>query len=156
MHQRLCSFFSSLQIVLSEGETPSKTHAFLCFQIIQAPRIIREFTPFLCSLLTLLIILRHHSAKLRSFCWGIESARFIRENNLKHTCLAITHEVNRCCIVSSSWSHRAHLSGWERPLLESLSSIQHLLRIASHKNILHLLEAQDFHRRCQGSNVTAP
>ena len=32
MHQRLCSFFSSLQIMLSEGEAPSETHAFLCLQ----------------------------------------------------------------------------------------------------------------------------
>ena len=51
MHQRLCSFFSSLQIMLIEGESPSKTHAFLSFQIIQAPKIIKVFTPFLCSLL---------------------------------------------------------------------------------------------------------
>ena len=156
MHQRLCSFFSSLQIMLSEGEAPSKIHAFLCFQIIQAPKIIKVFTPFLCSLLTLLIIVRHQWTKLSSFCRGTESARFSGVNNLNQTCLATTHVVKRCCIVSSSWSHSGHLFGWERPLLASLSVVQHLFWITNHKNILHLAGAQVFHSRHQGSKVTAP
>jgi hypothetical protein len=155
MHQRLCSFFSSLQIMLGEVEAPSKTHAFLCFQIIQAPKIIKVFTPFLCSLLTLLIVVRHQSAKLSSFCRGTESARFSGANNLNQTYLATTHVVKRC-IVSSAWSHSGHLSGWERPLLASLSAVQHLFRIANHKNILHLAGAQVFQSRRQGSKVTAP
>ena len=74
--QRLCSFFRSFQILLIEGEAPSKTHAFLCFQITKAHRIYKEFTPFLCSLLTLLIVMRHQSAKLSSLCRRTESARY--------------------------------------------------------------------------------
>lgn len=39
-HQRLCSSFSSCSIELTEGEAPSNTQAFLCFQITQAPNMI--------------------------------------------------------------------------------------------------------------------
>jgi hypothetical protein len=52
------------------------------------------FTPFLCSLLTLLIVLRHQLAKLSLFCRGTESARFSGLNNLNHTYLATRHVVN--------------------------------------------------------------
>lgn len=43
---------------LTEGATPSNTQAFLCFHIIQAPKIIREFTPLLQSFFTFFITLR--------------------------------------------------------------------------------------------------
>jgi hypothetical protein len=115
---------------------PWNTQAFLCFQIVQTPRIIRVFTPFFCSF-TLLNIIRNQSAKLLSFWQGTKSVSSKGWCNLNHTCLATTHVVNRCCIVSSSWSHRGHLSGWGRPLLASLSAVQHLFRIANHRNILH-------------------
>jgi hypothetical protein len=118
--------------------------------------MIRELTPFLSSFFTLLIVLRHHSAKLDS-CWrGIDPERFSGANRLNQTCLATTHEVRRCCIVSSSWSQRGHLSGWGSPLLANLSAVQHLLRIANHRKILHLFGAQDFHSYLQGSKVTEP
>jgi len=102
-----------------------RTHAFLCFQIIQATKIIRGFTPLLCSFSTLFIVLRHQLAKLPSFCLGTEPARPIGANNLNQNSLVTTHVVRRCCIDSSSWSQRGHLSGWESPLLASLSAVQH-------------------------------
>jgi len=152
-HQRLCSSLSKLKIRLTEGETPLKPQAFLCFQIIRAPKMIRELTPFLSSFFTLLIVMCHQSAKLDS-CWrrtGPE--RFSGANKLNQTCLPTTHEANKCCIVSFSWSQRGHLSGWGRPLLANQSAIQHLFRIANHKKNLHLFGAQDFHRRLQGSKL---
>ena len=116
-----------------------RRHAFLCFQIIEAPKIIREFTPLLCSFSTLFIVLRHQLAKLPSFGLGIEPARPIGANNLNQNSLATTHVVRRCCIDSSSWSQRGHLSGWESPLLASLSAVQHLLRIANPRKNLHFV-----------------
>jgi hypothetical protein len=34
-HQRLCSFLISLMIEETDGEAPSKTQAFLCFEIVK-------------------------------------------------------------------------------------------------------------------------
>ena len=84
MHHKPCSSFSSHKIVLTEGEAPSNTQAFLYFQIVQAPRIIRVFTPFLCSFFTLLIVLHHQSAKLLSFWQGTKSVSSNGWSNLNH------------------------------------------------------------------------
>ena len=155
-HQRLCSPFSSRRIELIEGEAPLNMQAFLCFQITQVPNMIREFTPFLCSFDTLLIVLSHQSAKLRSCCRRTVSTRFMGASTLNHTCLATTQDVRRCWTVSSSWSQRGHLSGWGSPLLASLSDVQHLFLIANQRKFLHLARAQDFHSLRQGSKVTDP
>ena len=112
--------------------------------------MIREFTPFLCSFDTLLIVLCHQSAKLRSCCRRTVSTRFRGASTLNHTCLATTQDVRRCWTVSSSWSQRGHLSGWGSPLLASLSDVQHLFLIANQRKFLHLAGAQDFHSLRQG------
>ena len=129
---------------LTEEDTPSNTQAFRCFHIIQAPKIIREFTPLLYSFFTFFITLCHHSAKLCSHWLGMQSPRLRGDRRLNYTCLAITHDTNKCWAVSSSWSHRGHRSGWGSPLLSSLSAVQHLLRIANQRKTLHLFGAQDF------------
>ena len=155
-HHRLCSSLMSLMMELTEGGTPSNTQAFLCFHIIQAPKIIREFTPLLYSFFTFFITLCHHSAKLCSHWLGMQSPRLRGDRRLNYTCLAITHDTNKCWAVSSSWSHRGHRSGWGSPLLSSLSAVQHLLRIANQRKTLHLFGAQDFQSLFQGSKVTDP
>ena len=152
------SSLSSPIMKLTEGATLWNTSAFLCFYFIQAPKIIREFTPFLHSFFTFFISLHHHSAKLCSCYPRTQSPRFRGAKRLNQTCLALatTHETNRCCIVSSSLSHRGHLSGWGSPLFSSLSAVQHLMQIAHQRNILHLFGAQDFYSLFQGSKVTDP
>ena len=70
--------------MLTKGVAPSNTQAFLYFQIVQAPRIIRVFTPFLCSFFTLLIVLHHQSAKLLSFWQGTKSVSSNGWSNLNH------------------------------------------------------------------------
>jgi hypothetical protein len=77
----------------------------LCFQIIQAPRIIREFTPFLYSLFTFLITLCHQSAKLHSLCQGTQSPRFKGARRLNQTYRATTQEV----VMNTSPSNKGTL-----------------------------------------------
>jgi hypothetical protein len=95
-HQRLFSSLRFLMMMLAEGDRPSKTHEFLCFQIILATKIIKELTPFLNYFFTLFITLRHQSAKLRSSWLGIQSPKFKRANTLNQTCLATTQETRMC------------------------------------------------------------
>ena len=45
-HQRLCSSFSSRRIELTEGEAPSYTQAFLCFEITQPSFFTRKFRKY--------------------------------------------------------------------------------------------------------------
>ena len=45
-HQRLCSSFSSRRIELTEGEAPSNTQAFLCFEITQPSFFTRKFRKY--------------------------------------------------------------------------------------------------------------
>jgi hypothetical protein len=75
---------------------------------------------------------------------------------LYHTCREKTHEINRCSIVSSAWSHNGQRSGWGRPLLARRSAVQHLLCATNHMKNLHLPGAQLFQILSQGPNCTAP
>jgi hypothetical protein len=75
-HHRVCSSLRILMMVMTEGATPSKTHPFLCFHKTQAPKIIRELTPFLYFFFTLSNSFRHQLAKFCSCCSGTYPPRF--------------------------------------------------------------------------------
>jgi len=147
-----CTFLIEVETL---GESPSNTQAFRCFHKVQAPKMMREFTPFLCCLPTLLVIFLHQVAKLCSILLGTSCCKLSGESTLCQNCLANTHVVRICCIVSS-WSQSIHLSGWGSPLFVSWSAVQHLFFMASQRNILYFVGAQDFQRRRRGSNWIDP
>jgi len=63
---RLHQWASSLakaRTILTFGVAPLKTQSFLCRQMLQAPRMTREFRPFLRSPLVALSTFLHHSSK---------------------------------------------------------------------------------------------
>jgi hypothetical protein len=76
------------------GAAPSNTHRFLCFQIIQAPKMIRELSPFLTILRASSSILCHQSKKEGSVSCGVRSWRVTFCKNLNQNCLEKTHELN--------------------------------------------------------------
>ena len=127
------------------GADPSKTQAFQCFQRIHAPRMIRELKPFLCCLGIFLQDFFHQSANEMLCRLDTKLARPRGCKMLNQNCLANTHEVRRCWIVSSSWSQSGQWAGWGNPLFFcNLSAVQQQFWIASQIKILHLLGAQDF------------
>ena len=101
------------------------------------------FSPFFFSFGILLVAFRHQSTNDFSCLVGVRSCCpkgvRIRDQNSR----ARTHVVSRCWTVSSSWSHKGQWDGWGNPLLANRSTVQHLFRIASHKNNLHFAGAQD-------------
>ena len=106
-----------------------------------------ELKPFLSCFGIFFHDLLHHSAKELIVLLGIKWAKFSGCRTENQNCLANTHEVRRCWTISSAWSQKGHRTGWGRPLCCSLSAVQQRFLIASHINVLHLLGAQDFHRR---------
>lgn len=89
--------------VLTWGELPSKTQAFLCFQT----------SHFLGTLL----IVEPHQPRKREDVVGAAAAMSSCWNSNAHTCRVKTHAVSRCCIVSSSWSNKGQTSWSGNPLL---------------------------------------
>jgi hypothetical protein len=99
------------QLVL--GRQPNQaplhqTHQFLCFQIVQAPKTIRELSPFLTNPRVSSSILCHHSRKEGSVRCGVRSWRVTFCRKLNQNCLAKTHELIRWSMVSSSLSQKGH------------------------------------------------
>jgi hypothetical protein len=109
-HSRISSLKPSSKVEM-HGRAPSKTHLFLCFQWLQATRMITLLKPFLLLLGILAEAFLHHSAKPDSLLLGATKERPIGVNILCQNYLVKTQLDRICCTVSSSWSHRTQFSG---------------------------------------------
>jgi len=58
------------------GEVPSNTQEFRCFQTSQETRMMREFSPFLISIGTLLMADFHQPEKFEAVGEGATTTRF--------------------------------------------------------------------------------
>ena len=81
---------------------PSKTRAFLCFQIIQAPRITSELNSFRRCFCSFFQDFLHQSTNELAVCLGAKRERFRGWRMLNQNCRANTHVVSRCWISSVS------------------------------------------------------
>jgi hypothetical protein len=138
------------------GAAPSNTHRLRWFHSIHAPKIIKEFSPFLVRTDVVMCNFSHHPSKIRSLGSGAREWRPTCLRTRYQNCLAKTQATSRWSMVSSSWSHSGHFSGWSRPRRAKRSAVQHLLWATSHMNILHFRDAQDFQILSQGRNSVAP
>jgi hypothetical protein len=69
-HNRASSL-AAVRAAATHGASPSKTHRFLCFQIIHAPNTTMELKPFLrCSSCTRIEETLHQPSKESSVCCG--------------------------------------------------------------------------------------
>jgi hypothetical protein len=92
---------TSPQLELRLGVWPSKWHRLRCFQIIQVPRITREFNPFLvCSVVASMACL-HQTKKLLSCGCGTNAWRPACCNQQNQNCLEKTHLTSKWLTVSS-------------------------------------------------------
>ena len=108
---------------LSDGLTWSKTHAFLCFQIIHGTKSATDFSAlrsagsvdsFACS----------HQSMSESSCSGAGAGKRRQDRISCHVCLVKGHASIKCLIVSGSWSHRRHRGWCCRPRRASRSAVQ--------------------------------
>jgi len=121
------SSLARVRAVVMVGVAPLNTQSFRTFQMVQAPRIMREFRPFLVSPLTIKADLSHQSSNEGSSGCGASVARPKNCSNSNKKCLAKTQPTSRCWMFSSSWSHSGQRSGWGRPLRASRSAVQQRL-----------------------------
>jgi hypothetical protein len=115
---------SSSKIHGNTGVTAIKTHLFLCFHEVQAPRMIRESRPFLVSPVAIFPTDSHQPRYEPTLGWGAKECRPNFLNNGYQNSLEKEQVTRRWSIVSSSWSQKGHFSGWLSPLLTSLSAVQ--------------------------------
>jgi len=129
---------SSLKVemmVVELGVPPSKTQWLQWIHSNQAPRVMMELSPFFyltsnCHL--------HWPTFLQNISHSAEGqskpkrCRLVNQNWREET-----HETSRWSIVSSAWSHRGQVAGWGRPLLVSLSAVQH--RLWAHSGLRHFM-----------------
>lgn len=154
--QRWCSSRSSCNMLSMDGCAPWRTQEFLCFHRIHVPNITIELKPFLFPFGVRLQLFLHHSARVWSFWDGTFAVRPKGDSTLNQNSRANTHPTRMCWVVSSSWSHKVHLSRCGRFLYASLSAVQHLFRMASKRKTLHLAGLHVFQSLFQGSKVIAP
>ena len=107
--QALASSLKACTACCKLGTTPSNTQAFLCFQIIHAPRMQKELKPFLRCFCSFFSAFFHQSAK-DELLVGVRLVKASCCRMAHQNCLAKTHEVRMCWIVSSSWSQSTHRS----------------------------------------------
>jgi hypothetical protein len=126
-----------VKVAAKQGATPSNTHLFRCFHRVQAPKIMSELRPLLAPPPppTKSFVLLHHDRKSASSGCGEIACKLICRRKVNQNCLAKTQETNRWSIVSFSWSHRGHLSGWLRPRRARRSAVQHFLCAKSKESV---------------------
>jgi hypothetical protein len=130
---------------------PWKTQEFLYFHSIRAPKITTELKPFFFSFGVCLHRFLHHSANTRSWHPGTLAEKPHGTNTLNQNSCANEQPIRMCWAVSSAWSHRMHCSRWGRFLFTSLSTVQHLFRMANHRMTLHFAGLQVFQSLRHGS-----
>ena len=145
-----------LKILGKDGDSPWNTALFLWSHRHQAPRMIKELSPFFLVLITLRLTFPHQSAKVSSSAAGVRCPKPIAARIVCQNCRAKMHAVRRCWIVSWAWSHIRQTSGCGIPLNCNLLAVQHLFLIANQRKNLHLGGAQVFHNLFQGSKTVEP
>ena len=145
-----------LWILLSEGESPSKTTLLRWSQIHHTPKMMTLLSPFLELLGTWHSTCFHHSAKEGASTAGVRWPKSKGDNKLCQNWRAKMQEFRRCSIVSCSWSHKGHTTGWGRPLFSNLSAVQHLFFIANQRKNLHFGGAQVCQSLFHGSKGAEP
>lgn len=141
----ICSFsLKNYWAAGKDGEAPSKTHIFLRFHRVQAPKTTALLNPFLWGLPIFLARFSPQSTKHLSWHLGAVCCRTVGASKWCYKCLAKTQLVRICCPVSS-WSQRTHCSGCASPHFANQSTVQHLW-IARHRKTLHSGGAHDFQR----------
>ena len=139
-----CALHLTSSLILStctsiEGLALSKTHSFLCFQIIHIPR--RHLALWERPLVELPSCLIAHCCSC-SFCLGSRSTLLVSRPMNAQICLANTQSIiSCCCMVSSCWLHNGHEYWWGSPRRASLSEVQHLFLSASQEKNRHRLGA---------------
>jgi hypothetical protein len=88
------------------GATPSNTHLFRCFHIVEAPNIMSKLRPFLAAPPTQSFVLLHYARKDAPSGCGEIDCRLTFCRKVNQNCLTKTQDIKRWLIVSSSWSHR--------------------------------------------------
>jgi len=121
-HQRLASSQICLRTSCTLRTAPLNTISLWSFHKDQATKIISEFSPLLQLSGNKYRIRIHQTWRTLSSGSGEKSG-----SPRDQICLATMHPHRICWMVSSSWSHRGHWAGWGKPLLGSLSAVQHLL-----------------------------
>ena len=145
-----------VRILCMFGDAPLNTQSFRCFQIIHAPKIIRELIPFLKTVGASFSILIHQSSNEVSAAWGARTESPTLLSIWNHTCLAKTQPMRMCWMSSSTWSQSALQVGWGSHLLASLSAVQQRLWTTNQIKNWHFLGAQLFQMSSHGSKCTAP
>lgn len=124
----------------------SKTHKFLCFQSHHDTSIIKKLRLFFWTFSTWLTAALHHSCMTES---PIPVGLFLHPGHtilstLHQMSLANTQDSKICWVVSSSWSHIIHFSGWSSPPRSNRSVVHILLKEANQIKNLHHGGAQLF------------
>jgi hypothetical protein len=145
----------SLNRVVTEGRTLSKTTAFRCFHIHHAVSMITDDVPLRSWRGAVRTARDHHSAKSPSAMGGLEVDR-IQDSTSNQTILENEQPVRRWRMVSVDWSQSGQLGVCGNPRLASLSPVQHLSRHANHRKNFTLGGAQDFQVSFQKLAIIAP
>ena len=103
-HQKWCSSLKAWNKLSKLGLPPSKTHAFRCFQMIQAPNMTKVLNPFRLSFWIFLTLFLHHSEKESSCLEGTQSCKPKLDRTRNQKSLVNTQVVSICWISSASWS----------------------------------------------------
>jgi len=155
-HHKWCSSLKAWNKLSKLGLAPSKTHAFRCFQMIQAPNTTNVLKPFRLSFWIFLALFPHQYEKENLCLKGTQSCQPKLDRTRNQKSLVNTQVVSICWISSASWWQNKQCSGWGRFLLAKRSAVQHLFLTANHRKILHFAGAHVFQILWQGSNVVAP
>jgi len=143
-HHKWCSSLKAWSEMSKLGLAPSKTHAFRCFQMIQAPNMTKELNPFRLPFWIFLTLFLHQSEKESSCLEGTQSCKPKLDRMRNQKSLVNTQVVRICWMSSASWSQSRQRSGWGRFLLAKWSAVQHLFLTANHKKNLHFAGAHVF------------
>lgn len=123
-----------------EGVAPLNAMLFLCFQsnhIVMRHFALVDFR--LCPVESSLV---HHALSSSPISGSRPGLPVINPNKCQ-TCLANTHPIRRCWMVSSSWLQSGHVSWCGRPRLARRSEIQHLFLKASQAKKRHQRGARE-------------
>lgn len=160
MEGRVCGHTLELTLLCyfltHQGNTRTKTlktHTFLCLQIVQATRMIREI--LFSSTLALCWLHIPTSEQNFSIC-GAAACSPTKQRILVQVSREKTQDTIMCWADSSSWSQRRQTLGCGNPCFSKRSVVQTLFLIASHMKNLHRRGAQVFQVFLQGSIVTVP
>lgn len=96
-HHQWASFLAILRAAAMFGSAPLKTQSLRCFQMLQAPRMMMEFKPFLTSPVVAASAFSHQSSQDESLGWGVSEESPTRSKRENQNYLAKMHLVGAEC-----------------------------------------------------------